>query len=65
MNSPLNRFLSKLQPGPVDDRTVLEGLLEQEWDSINGSDFGGMQAYKLMGRLEKVQWQPPLPDVFY
>jgi hypothetical protein len=59
MNSPLKNFLSKLQPGPIDDTTALEPLLEQEWDSINDSDFGGMQAYKLIGRLEKVQWQSP------
>jgi hypothetical protein len=59
MKSPLKKFLSKLPPGPVHDTTALEELLKQEWESIDGSDFGGLEAYKLTGRLEEVQWQPP------
>ncbi|HJY53352.1 MAG TPA: hypothetical protein VKD89_04950 [Candidatus Udaeobacter sp.] len=59
MKIPLKNFLSKLRPGPLHDTTALEELLKQVWESIHGSDSGGLQGYKLTGRLEKVQWQPP------
>lgn len=30
------------------------------WPHLQGSEDGGMEAYKLLGRLEDVRWKPPL-----
>ncbi len=55
----LEELLSSLSVGPVQDVSSVERLLIEAWDSLAGSDQGGMQAYKLRGRTEDADWQPP------
>ena len=59
MNSPLKNFLSTLPPGAIHGSTVIEKLLAHEWSGLTGSASGGMQADKLIGRAEQINWQPP------
>ena len=40
--------------------THLASTLASCWDSLAGSDQGGMASHKLLGRLEDVRWQPPM-----
>lgn len=48
-----------LLPGPVADIPTLERLLAAVWDELSGDD-GGMEAYKLLNRMEKPIWNPPV-----
>lgn len=48
-----------LPPGPVADVPTLERLLAAVWDGLSGDD-GGMEAYKLLNRMEKPIWNPPV-----
>ena len=52
-------ILSALPAGKISDTDALESLLEAEWDNLQGSDAGGMQANKLNGRIEDLSWEPP------
>ena len=55
----LRTYLRTVQPGKITDTTGLERLLAACWDEFSG-DYGGMEGYKLLGRMESVTWQPPL-----
>ena len=59
MNSQLKNFLSAHPPGVIQDSKVIDQLMADEWPSLSGSDDGGMQACKLLGRTEQMAWQPP------
>lgn len=48
-----------LLPGPVADIPTLERLLAAAWDELSGDD-GGMEADKLLDRMEKPIWNPPV-----
>jgi hypothetical protein len=48
-----------IQPGPISNTGELERLLAACWDELTGDD-GGMEAYKLLNRMEDVAWNPPL-----
>jgi hypothetical protein len=54
----LRAHLATIQPGELVDTTDLEPLLAGSWDEFTG-DYGGMEGYKLLGRIEDVMWQPP------
>ena len=56
----LKEHLASLVPGPVADIATLAKLLAACWDEFNGSDEGGMAAYKLLNRMENVRWTPPI-----
>lgn len=56
----LKEHLAALDPGPVDTPAGLEPLLAACWDSFEGSDEGGMEGSKLLGRMEQVVWTPPV-----
>lgn len=56
----LEAYLATLTPGSIDDTNTLGALLADCWDNIQRSDDGGMQAYKLVGRIEQPVWEPPL-----
>lgn len=56
----LDRALSNLQPGEVVEPSGLDRLLAEHWTEFRGSDDGGMEGYKLLGRIERVRWQPPV-----
>ena len=56
----LRLHLAKITPGAVGETDPIEKLLAASWDKFAGSDQGGMRAYKLLGRAEKMQWNPPV-----
>lgn len=55
----LRSFLAGMQPGAIQEASDLEHALADCWDEFDG-DPGGMGAYKLHGRMEKAEWQPPV-----
>ena len=55
----LRNYLNSLEPGPVEETTQLELLLAEIWDDLGG-DEGGMTGQKLIGRMEHVEWHPPV-----
>jgi hypothetical protein len=57
----LQEALRDLQPGPVSDpETVrrIEEALRRAWEDLGVRD-GGMAGYKILGRTESVNWDPP------
>jgi len=54
------RFLDDLTPGPITDTTELEAALTASWQEFSGGDLNGMAGYKLRGRMEDVEWHPPM-----
>jgi hypothetical protein len=56
----LKNLLSSVVPGKIADATLLEPLLATSWKDFAGSSDGGMEGFKLLGRMEKVGWQPPI-----
>lgn len=56
---PLRLHLASIPPGKVEDAAVLGQILAECWDELEGGDAGGMEGYKLRGRLENVAWEPP------
>jgi hypothetical protein len=62
----LRRYLTSVAPGPMspEQASEVEGLLFDCWDSLIGSDSGGMEAFKLSSRTESMRWEPP-NIVFY
>jgi hypothetical protein len=40
----LRLFLSDISPGPIRDKSLLESVLMDYWDDIEGSGDGGMKA---------------------
>lgn len=62
MNSQteLKVFLAKHPHGPIQNPSQqLEPLLAACWHEFDG-DCGGMTGDKLIGRMEEVEWNPPL-----
>ncbi len=55
----LQTHLSMIPPGAIENTTELGELLAECWDELRG-DAGGMTADKLHGRVEDVQWKPPV-----
>lgn len=56
----LREFLATVKPGEVPETADLDRLLAECWDEFDGANDGGMEAYKLLGRIEKVHWEPPI-----
>lgn len=56
----VDRALANLQPREVVESSGLDRLLAVHWAELRGSDDGGMEGYKLLGRMERVRWQPPV-----
>jgi hypothetical protein len=52
--------LAAVPAGKVGAIEPVEQLLVEAWDELTGSDQGGMEAYKLIGRIEKMDWNSPL-----
>ncbi len=55
----LREYLATVPPGTIPSTTDLERLLAACWDEFTG-DYGGMEGYKLLGRMEDVTWKPPI-----
>jgi hypothetical protein len=54
----LTGYLKSLDPGPIEQTSHLERLLAGVWGDLGG-DEAGMIGRKLIGRMERVEWQPP------
>jgi hypothetical protein len=52
--------LGSLPPGQIADVGQLAALLRNCWDQFVGSDAEGMEPGKLLGRMEKTSWDPPV-----
>ncbi len=53
-------YLDGLAPGQVRNTGRLETLVAPCWEDLPGSSDGGMESNKLFGRMESVEWSPPL-----
>ncbi len=53
-------WLADVQPGLVEVSDHLENLLADAWDEFQGGDEESIAGYKVRGRLERVEWKPPL-----
>jgi hypothetical protein len=56
----LRLYLAALPAGTVGEVRAVEDLLAEAWDEFEGSDQGGMVARKVLGRTEKMEWNPPV-----
>lgn len=56
----LNDLLTSIHPGQISDSTELEHFLAECWDEFDGSDANKMAGYKLHGRMENIEWNPPV-----
>ena len=52
--------LTALPAGEVPETLGLDGLLAGCWENLDGSDSAGMNGAKLLGRMERVRWNPPI-----
>jgi hypothetical protein len=55
----LRAHLASISPGRIDDTRRLEELVAESWQAFAGSESGGMEPYKVQGRMESVSWAPP------
>jgi hypothetical protein len=56
----LRQYLSSVPSGEIGDTDELESLLSEHWGEFQlPEQEGGMAAYKLKNRMEKVTWTPP------
>ena len=60
VDARLRALLAVVKAGPLADETKLEveQLLAAAWPEE--CDEGSMQPYKLLGRTEDMQWEPPV-----
>lgn len=56
----LQELLAAVPPGPIQEHTKLDKALADCWDGFRGSGEGGMEGYKLLGRMESVGWHSPV-----
>ena len=56
----LLQYLSSIPAGPISDTAKLEPLLVDCWDEFAGSEAEAMTCFKLRGRMEDVEWNPPV-----
>jgi len=55
----LRRYLHNIPTGKVAHTRNVENLLSQCWEQLDGHDYGGMAEYKICGRTENMEWDPP------
>ncbi len=55
----LRQYLCTLEPGPVQDVARCETLLYDAWVDFK-EKCGGLTSDKIPGRLEEVEWRPPV-----
>lgn len=56
----LKEKLMHVPSGAVLDTNGLDRLLADCWSDLEGAYDGGMEASKLLGRMESIHWQPPI-----
>jgi hypothetical protein len=55
----LQKLMSAVPCGDIADTADIEKLLASCWEELDRDD-GGMEGYKLKGRMEDVKWNPPI-----
>ena len=55
----LKDYLRTIEPGRIARTGDLDRHLAEVWDDLGGDD-GGMAGCKLIGRMERVEWHPPV-----
>ena len=60
--SKLKTILDGISAGKLNnpDKNQIEGFLAVNWDELARESDGGMQGYKVNGRTEEIEWQPPV-----
>ena len=56
----LKEHLESVPPGVVHEANGLDRLLADCWDALEGASEDGMAGFKLVGRMESVEWQSPI-----
>lgn len=56
----LRDHLASVPPGLIKDHDAVESLLVDCWADLDGSDYESMDSSKLQGRMESVEWNPPI-----
>lgn len=56
----LRTYLEGLRDGEAPDCDTVEDLLSRCWTRFSGSNATNMRPEKLSGRLEEIDWQPPV-----
>jgi hypothetical protein len=58
----LRKTLASCPAGPIDEEahSLIERLLAKTWEDLHGSGEQQMTASKLLGRTEKLNWEPTL-----
>lgn len=56
----LSAFLGSSAPGPVPHLADPERFLNASWSAFEGNEVEGMSPDKLIGRIERVEWLPPV-----
>ncbi len=57
------QLMSKIPEGKIEDQAVsgeIETALYGVWHLLDTGQVGGMRPGKLLGRLERIEWQPPI-----
>jgi len=60
MPSNLSDYLGEQEPSRIQVTVALERHLADSWDAFDGHDATGMTPEKSLGRIEQVEWSPPL-----
>jgi len=58
--TPVKELLMCVPSGAVRDGNGLDRLLAECWNDLEGANEGGMEAFKIIGRMESIHWQPPI-----
>jgi hypothetical protein len=56
----LKTELLTISPGKIDEPLKISNLLALAWETLTGGTDEGMEGYKLIDRMEKVEWVPPV-----
>ena len=57
------QFMSEIPSGKIDGANIsrdIESNLSEVWPLLDSVREGGMEDYKLHGRMESIVWNPPL-----
>jgi hypothetical protein len=55
----LKHYLHNIPTGKVTHTRNVENLLAQCWEQLDGHSNGSMAEYKICGRTENMEWNPP------
>jgi len=56
----LRKYLKTLKPGVIKNTYELEKKLRNCWHELKGGDITNMDGYKILNRMERTKWNPPI-----